>query len=76
VLDVSPHRSDECHDRNPVKEKLMSESAIDSGSTSKPAPESAKSKAARKPKKAKPANKAGRAKKADANRMAIPDDIG
>jgi cell division septation protein DedD len=60
-LDVSPNWSDECHDRNPVKEKPMSENAIDS---TKATQEPAAAKPKRKPgKKAKPANKAGRAKK-------------
>jgi hypothetical protein len=42
----------------------MSENAIDSENSSKPAPDTAKPKGARKAKKAKPAKKAGRAKKA------------
>jgi hypothetical protein len=53
-----------CDDRNPVKEKPMSENAIDSENTSKPAPDMAKPKGARKPaKKAKPTKKVSRAKK-------------
>jgi hypothetical protein len=56
IIEFSP-------DRNPVKEKPMSENAIDS-ENSKAAPDVAKPKRARKPtKKAKPAKKAGRAKK-------------
>ena len=37
----------DCHDRNPVKEKPMSENAIDSENISKPAPDPAKPKGAR-----------------------------
>jgi hypothetical protein len=60
-LDVSPNRSDDCDDRNPVKEKTMSENAIESENTSKPASDTAKAKGARKPaKKSKPAKKVGR----------------
>jgi hypothetical protein len=63
-LDVSPNRSDECDDRNPVKEKPMSENAIDSANgAGKPEPTAAKPKRERKAKKAKPAKKAGRANK-------------
>jgi Protein of unknown function (DUF3489) len=66
-LAISPKPSDECHDRNPVKEKSMSENAINSENTSKPVPETAKPKGARKAgKKTKPARKAARAKKAPA----------
>ena len=51
-------------DRNPVKEKTMSEQAIDSGTISKAAPDTAKPKGERKAaKKAKTPKKAGRAKK-------------
>jgi hypothetical protein len=64
LLDVSADWSDHCDDRNPVKEKHVSENAIDSENMSKLAPETAKPKGARKPtKKAKPAKKAPRAKK-------------
>jgi hypothetical protein len=44
VLAVSPNRSDECHDRNSVKEKPMSDNAIDSENTTKAAPDTAKPK--------------------------------
>jgi hypothetical protein len=65
VLAVSPEQSDGCDDRNPVKEKPMSENAIDSSNIDKAAPDAAKPKSARKPSgKSKPAKKAGRAKKA------------
>jgi hypothetical protein len=67
VLALSPNRSDECHDRNPVEEKLNEQNAIDSENINKPAPDIAKSKSTRKPaKKARSARKAGRAKKAAA----------
>jgi hypothetical protein len=57
----------DCHDRNPVMEKPMSENAIDSENASKLAPDTAKPKGARKAaKKAKPAKKAARAKKSAA----------
>jgi hypothetical protein len=46
VLAISPNRSDECHDRNPVKEKLMSDNAIDSENNSKPALDTPKLKGA------------------------------
>jgi hypothetical protein len=52
-----------CHDRNPVKEKPMSENAIDSENISKPAPDTKPKGAHKAGKKAKPAKKAGRAKK-------------
>jgi hypothetical protein len=44
----------------------MSENAIDSENTNKPAPDAAKPKGARKAKNAKPAKKAGRTKKSSA----------
>jgi hypothetical protein len=48
LLAISPHRSDGCDDRNPVKEKHMSDNAIDSENIGKPAPDTAKPKGARK----------------------------
>ena len=63
-LDVSPKPSDQCDDRNPVKENSISENAIDSENISKLAPDTAKPKGARKAgKKAKSAKKVARAKK-------------
>jgi hypothetical protein len=65
VLAISPSRSDEFHDRNPVKEKPMSENAIGlANGGSKPESTAPKPKRERKAKKAKPAKKAVRAKKA------------
>jgi hypothetical protein len=50
-----PTGSDDCDDRNPVKEKLMSENVIDSENARQPAPDTAKPKGTRKAgRKAKP----------------------
>jgi hypothetical protein len=63
-LDVSPNRSDQCDDRNPVRRNTMNINTVDSENISKREPEAPTTKVKRATaKKAKPAKKTARAKK-------------